>query len=379
MFKNCVAVLNISSTKLNLTVCERSVNGTFLLRANEEVDCYTYFDSEFYDVKAFSEAMELLFKKVVDNSAIYEISTLYVGVPCEFVKTLTKKCRLRFAKVKKVSKDDVLELYKHGLDEKDNEYTLSHRSASYFVVDNYKTHEPVGKSATLLSARIYYALISNYFISVVGGVLKNLKVKNVKYIAQDYAECTYLFNVSERDQTKLLINVSKTTSSLSIVYGNGLLYSSAFPIGSANVIAELMQKYDADYEIASQLFSKLNLGLKNNALANYRVDDGRYGDYAFPRNEVNQIAKDALDLIAENCDIALSKCKLKLPSDIEIVFTGDGICHVKGAVEYISSRIGAYPTVVAPIIPHYNKPMHTAWLSIMDTALAVSKNKTFFA
>ena len=67
MFRNCVAVLNISSTKLTLTVCERSVNGTFMLRANEEVECYTFFEGEFYDVKSFEEGVATLYKKLIDN------------------------------------------------------------------------------------------------------------------------------------------------------------------------------------------------------------------------------------------------------------------------------------------------------------------------
>ncbi|MBR6737629.1 MAG: hypothetical protein IKL82_04610 [Clostridia bacterium] len=379
MLKDCVAIFYISSTKLTLSVCERSVNGSFSFRANEECEAYTFFDGEFYDVKAFEESVCALHKRLIVNSSVSEINTVYVGVPGEFTKTLTKKCRIRFGTVKKISKDDVLALYKNGLDEEDNEYTLSHRTASYFVVDNYKTHEPIGKKATSLSARIYYSLISNYFTSVVSGVFNKIGVKNVKYISQDYAEGTYLFPLQERDQTKLLINVSKTTTSLSIVYGNGLLFSSAFSVGSANVIAEYMEKYECDYEVAELLFNKLNLGLKDRGGALYLVSDRRYGDYTFPRNEVNEKAKEVLDLIAENCDNAISKCKLKIPSDIEIAFTGDGICHVKGATQYISMRLGVFPVVVSPSVPHYNKPSHTSWLSLIDTAISASKNKTFFA
>ena len=102
MLKNCVAVLNIGSTKLSLTVCERSVNGTFSLRANEEVECYTFFEGEFYDVKSFEDGLSSLYKKLIDNSAILELSTVYVGVPSEFTKTLTKKCRIRFGSIKKI-------------------------------------------------------------------------------------------------------------------------------------------------------------------------------------------------------------------------------------------------------------------------------------
>lgn len=377
MFKDCIATLNIDSASLSFAVTERNVNGAFSFRAFESVDYYSYFEGEFYDVKELEEKIVKLYKNLIDSSDISKISTVYVGVPGEFSKVVSKNYKITFGKVKTISKDDVIYLYDTGFDDSDTEYTLINRSAVYFVVDNYKTHEPIGKKAISLSARMSYGLVINHFIEVVGGILNRIGISNVKFILQDYASARYLFTLQERDMCKLLINIGYSTSSLSIVCGDGLLYNSSFALGGGMITAYLSDGLDCDYSVAELLKSKLNLGLIDRDDAVYVVSDDS-GDYSFSRNESNKIAKSVLDGIAEKCDKAVSACTLKVPSDIDVCFTGEGICSIKGAVEYIANTLGVFPTIVYPKVPHYNKPNYTSPLALIDTALDLCKDKIFF-
>lgn len=378
MFKNCVATLNISSSEISLTVGERSVNGAFSFRAVEKVKYYSYFDGEFEDIKELERKISKLFEDVVTNSAISKISTVYVNVPGEFSKTISKNYKITFAKPKKINVSDVKYLYENGYMEEDPEFKLINRSAIYFVLDNYKTHDPIGKVASSLSARIFYGLVINHYVEVIGGILTKLGVVNVKYILQPYADASYLFTQAERDDCKLLINVGYSTTTLSIICGNGLLYSKSFALGGGMITAYLSEGLGCEFIVAEAVKNKLNLGLKDKETATYVVFDNEFGEFSFSRNECNKIAKDVLDKISENCDKAVSGCTLKVPSDIDIAFTGEGICSVKGAVEYISTRLGIFPKTVAPNLPHYNKPNHTERLSLLSTALNLVKDKLFF-
>ena len=378
MYNNCVAILNIGSSELALTVGERSVNGAFSFRAVQKVKYYSYFDGDFDDVKELEKKISKLFTDLISSSSISKISTVYVGVPSEFSKTVSKNYKITFGKPKKINKDDVRYLFENGYVEDDAEYKLANRSAVYFVLDNYKTHDPIGRVATSLSARIYYGLIINHFTEVLGGILSRAGVTNVKYIIQDYADAMYLFTETERDACKLLINVGYSSSSLSIICGNGLLYSSAFALGGGMITAYLSDGLGCEYEIADLVKSKLNLGLKEKDGACYIVEDNQLGEFSFSRNECNKIAKDVLDKISEMCDKAVSGCTLKVPSDIDIAFTGEGICDVKGSVEYMSTRLGVFPKTVSPKVPHYNKPNYTSRLALLDTALKLINDKLFF-
>ncbi len=378
MFKNCVATLNISSSEISLTVGEKSVNGAFSFRAVEKVKYYPYFDGEFENVNELENVIIKLFEDITLTSAVSKISTIYVGVPGEFSKMVSKNFKITFAKPKKVTQSDVRYLFENGYSEEDPEYKLINRSAVYFVVDNYKTHEPIGKTASSLSARIFYGLAINHFIEVIGGILSRLEVSEVKYVLQPYADAMYLFTLSERDDCELLINVGYSTTTLSIICGNGLLYTSSFALGGGMITAYLSDGLGCDFSVAEAVKNKLNLGLKDKEGASYVVSDNEFGDYSFSRDECNKIAKEVLDSISENCDKAVSGCPLKIPSDIDIAFTGEGICDVKGAVEYISTRLGVFPKTVAPNLPHYNKPNHTERLALLSTALDLVKDKLFF-
>ncbi len=378
MFNDCVATLNIGSADLTLSVAERSVNGAFYFRAIETVKYYSYFDGEFYDIKELEKKIVKLFSDLIEKSDVSKITTLFVGVPGEFSKVLSKNYKITFGKVKKIHEQDVQYLYETAYQDYDSEYKLVNRSASYFIVDNYKTHEPIGKKATSLSARIFYGFVINHFVEVINSILQKVGVLNVLYVLQDYADARYLFSIDERDACKLLINVGYSTSSLSIICGDGLLHSKAFASGGGMISAYLSDGLNCEFGVAELLKSKLNLGLKDVDGAEYVISHKDFGDFTFSRNECNRIAKSVLEEISENCDKAVSLCTLKVPSDIDVAFTGEGVCSVRGAVEYISNRLGVFPNVVSPKVPHYNKPNFTSRLALIDTALDLSKNKLFF-
>ncbi|MBE5744466.1 MAG: hypothetical protein E7358_07165, partial [Clostridiales bacterium] len=298
MFNDCVATLNIGSADVTLTVAERSVNGAFFFRASETVKYYSYFDGEFYDIKRLEVEIIKLFNDLINNSDVSKISTVYVGVPGEFSKVISKNYKITFGKPKKITQADVCYLYDKAYQDDDTEYKIAHRSAVYYVLDNYKTHEPIGKKAISLSARVSYGLVINHFVEVVNSILKKAGVTDVKYILQDYADARYLFTLSERDACKLLINVGYSTSSLSIVCGDGLLHSKAFPLGGGMISAYLSEGLECDYEIAEILKDKLNLGLNDNPTAKYLVSHQEFGEFSFSRTESNSIAKSVLDGIA---------------------------------------------------------------------------------
>lgn len=378
MFNDCVATLNIGSADLTLSVAERSVNGAFFFRAIESVNYYPYFDGEFYDVKELELKISTLFNDLISKSDVSKISTVFVGVPGEFSKILTKNYKITYGKVRKIQEVDVRYLFDTAFQDDDTEYKLVNRSASYFVVDNYKTHEPIGKKASSLSARIFFGLVINHFVEVLTSILTKLGVLDVKFILQDYADVMYLFSTEERDDCKLLINVGYSSSTLSIACGDGLLHSKSFPLGGGMISAYLSDGLGCEFKVAEALKNKLNLGLKDRESATYIVANPEFGEFAFSRNESNKIAKSVLDDIGENCDKAVSSCTLKVPSDIEVAFTGEGICSVRGAVEYMAARLGVFPTVKTPKVPHYDKPNFTSRLALIDTALDLAKNKLFF-
>lgn len=378
MLKDCVAVLEIGTSKISLIIGEKSVNGSFSFKSNEVEDYYAFFDKEFTDITVLESKIKGLFERAINNSELSAITKIFVGVPGEFCKTVSKNFKITFNKVKTITNKELQTLYELGYDVIDCEHTLIHRSAVYYVVDNIKTHKPLGKKGLSLGGRLSYSLVNNNFKEVLSNILTKCGVKTVKFISEDFAEAEYLFPQSQIDECKILVDVGNATTSVSISCGEGLLYSSSFPLGGGLITAYLSDKFMCEYDVAEVLKRKLNLGLRDNYTANYMVSDKTHGDFLFSRDRANQTAKELLDTIAENIDKAISSCPLNVPSDVETYFTGGGICMVRGAVEYISSRLGVLPKTVSPRLPRHNKPNYSAKLSILSIALNYCNNKIFF-
>ncbi len=378
MLKDCVAILNIGSSNINLIVGERGVNDTFIFRANLSRDYYPFSSGEFTDIKELENIIFNLINDVKKSSEISEINKIFVGIPGEFLRTVTKNYKITFNNVKKINEKVLKTLYDIAFEDIDCEYSLAHRSAVYYTVDNVKVDNPLGKKGSSLAGRLSFCLVDNSFKEVVTEILKKCKVKEVKFISEDYAESQYLFKDTEKNACKILIDVGSVTTSFSISVGGGLLFSGAIPLGGGMITAYLFDKFGCDYYIAEMLKRKLNLGLRSNLTAKYSILDADGEVYFFSRDEANDIARMVLDNIAEEFDKAFSKCPLKIPSDSDTYFTGGGISYNRGAVEYISTRIGVIPKIIKPSLPHYNKPEYSSRLALLDTALKTCDDKIFF-
>ena len=209
--------------------------------------------------------------------------------------------------------------------------------------------------------------------------MKGLGVKDIKYVSVDLAQNRYLFLDNNFDLCRILVDVGKVTTSVSISSGNGVLYNGTLCQGGSLISAYVSNNLDCDYFVAESLLQKINLGYRDNPDAKYVIYDRFTGEYDFSRNEVNDITKNVLDDLAEGIDKILGACTLKIPSDVEIYVTGNGICQIRGAVEYVTSRLNSYPNVIAPKIPNYNKPSQSDIISLFDTVLTYKNDKIFFA
>lgn len=379
MLKDCVAVVDIQTSHIDVAVGEKSVNGTFTFRARETVAYYTYFDGAFYDIKVLEEKLASLFAKITENSEISSIETVYVGVPGEFMKTLTKNYRITFNKPRRITDAEIKTLFDLAYDgENDPEFTLINRTAVYFVADELKTHSVKGVKCSALAARVSFNLVSNNYKEVLENIFSRIGVKTVKFLSVDLAEALYLFSEDERDACRILIDVGEVSCSLSVTAGDGLLYSAAFALGGGLIAAYLSEELKCDFDVSDELKRKLNLGLRPNTLSKYSVKSSSGEEYLYDRDTCNRIAFSVLDKIAESCDKAISACPLRLPSDVETAFTGGGVCFMRGAVEYLSTRLGVFPKIIAPEVPRYDKPDNSSLLSLLSVALDTSKNKLFY-
>lgn len=376
MIKECIAVLDIDSSNITFIIGERSVNGAFAFRYKERIDIDTFYENAFFDVGNLEKTIANCYQNLLKSQNLQAITKIYVSVPGEFTKSISKNYRTVYNKSKKITISDVIELFDLGYQEL-ADYTLINRSAVYYQVGSLKTHKPIGQKGESLQGRLSYVYVHNYFKEIIDNIFHKIGVNEVNYISSLFCKCNTLFTQAERDNTLILIDVGYTSTELAIASGNGLLYNDAFSFGGAMITAYLSSDLETPYEISEKLTEILNLGYIDNPSALYVISD-KDGDYTFSRDRVNAIGKEVLDSLAEKIIKSISSCPLKVPSDIVISFTGSGITNIRGALEYLSTRLSTYNKVVKPSIPHYNKPWCSGFVSLLDTALTLRKDKVFF-
>ncbi len=378
MFNDYVAVLDVGSNKITYSIGKNGVNGTFSFLARKTADYNAFYSKEFSDIHELEKVVAGLNNEIIAENGLSGINKIYVGVPNEFVKIQSKNYRISFTREKRITAGDLVTLFDLGYERVDSEHTLINRAAVYYAVDGNKTHDPIGLKGQSLAGRLCYISISDYYKEVFDRILKKAGIGDVNYVSSSYAESVYLFDGALKEECRILVDVGYTTTDVTVSAGDGVLFGGSIPLGGGIITAYLSDKLECDFFVAEDLKRKLNLGIINGAGRTYSVFmDG--GDKQFFDVDVaNDTAKTVLDEIADKIEKVISLCTLKIPSDVDVYFTGGGINLIRGAVEYTAGRLGVFPKTVAPELPHLKSGVYSSEISLLSLALRLKKDKVFF-
>lgn len=368
MHKNIAAVLDVGSSKLNLLVGERGLNKTFIIKSSAEANYSGFSQSAFFDPQDVVDAIVSVVGKA-EAGLRSKIDVLYVGVPGEFVTSYCKYFNISLLKKKKINAEDVAKLYDTAFSAKTQKYKLIARSAvNYVLSGGRKVSDPIGQTSDSLGGLLTFYLGDMSFLKIFEKTLKELGVKNVEYFPTALAEVLYLFDGYERDKGGILLDVGYLTSTLSYFSGNGILYQSSFSQGGGFITARLHKDFKLPFSVAEKLKRMVNISYNPYEDACYEVEDG-YKVYSESVSKVNTAVRDELYPLAEKISQCLEEGVIGHNSSTVVYLTGGGISYIRGAKEFLSTRLGANVQIVVPSLPIYDKPINSSVFSLMDVAL----------
>lgn len=372
MTKDAVAVLEIGTQKVTCIIGQRGVNGTFLIKSLAECEYEGFCDADFFDTASLSYAVKEVLTKTA-QTARTSINKLYVSVPGEFSSARTREHSLAFPRKRRIRKREIEDLHNSlGLADK-SEYEITDCSAIYYTLDdNRRVYNPEGISSYKLGGLLCYMFAKKSYTRLLTNVCKSAGVSNVEFISETLAESKYLVSREDRDTKRIIVDVGYLTTNVFIAFGNGVLYQKAFSYGGGYITADLMKNLDLDFEIAERLKRKVNLGYDIKSDGSYLlvINDE---DFALPMQKTNFTVRFCLDKLASYIDDALRACPFDLRINTPIALTGGGISYMRGAKEYMTTRLEMPVQVIAPQIPNMNKPDESACLSLLNEALERSK------
>ena len=375
MKNESVAILDVRSYEVVFFLGSKGVNDTFVFRGLHTEEYEGFSTEGFFDEESFRRAVVAAVTSVRQN---YEgvIGEIYVGVPAPFISLRTKGHTISFPSKRKISSQDVEALYESGLNELMAEGNCIRRSNMYFTLgDNRKyftANDLYGVPTTLLKGALCYYFIDDRFESVTSSVLKDLGFDAPKFLPSTLAQSLYLLPEKRREGYAFLLDIGFLTTSVSVVYGNGIVREKSFDCGLGTILVSLMRELDIEYAIAEEILSSANVS--GGSVPKDLVWTSERGEISFPVWKINEIIKCGLDVLCEDVEeffTAYYREKANVSLAVNpISVTGEGINGLAGAAEHISKRLNRLTEVVYPDLPYYDKPAYSSRMALLSMALS---------
>jgi cell division ATPase FtsA len=145
----------------------------------------------------------------------------------------------------------------------------------------------------MIKGALCYYFVTDPFYDLVMKLLQDMGFQKVKFIPSTLAQSYYLLPEKKREGYAFLLDIGFMTSSISVVYGNGIVHEESFDCGVGSILAQLISVLNIDYPVAEELLANANIsgGSVPKDMAYYSEIDEK----SFPVQKVNDIIKFALD------------------------------------------------------------------------------------
>ena len=223
-------------------------------------------------------------------------------------------------------------------------------------------------TSTRLGGYISYVLAENNFLDFLADTIEDIGIRKIYFVSSCLAEVLYLFDPPVRDRYVLLVDCGYITTSVMLGRGDGLLFLNSFSLGGGYVTADLSQCLKLSFGAAESLKRKIDLSWNPKQTDTYEV---QVNDYINPisAQTANGIAEDRIAMIGEYIEKCLQRCEFDFPEYIPVYLTGGGLNFTKGAREVLSKKLGRKVELVAPTLPHTNRPDYSTEIGVLDLAL----------
>ncbi len=376
-----VAILDIRSGEITFALGTKGVNGTFVFKDSHTEGYEGFLTEGFLDEGSFRRAVVKSINAVRQNYG-GKLDGIYVGVPATFLAVATKGHTISFPAKRKITAQDVDALYESGLSELMHGGRCIHRSAMYFSLgDNrkYFTESSLyGATSTLLKGALSYYFVGEAFFNGLTSILQAEGFTEIKMYPSTLAQSSYLLTEQEREGYAFLLDVGFLTTSVSVVYGNGIVHEESFNCGVGTIHVALMQELGIDYTTAEEILKDANIS--GGHVSKEVVWSAENSNRQFSVQHINDIIKCNLDGMCERIDVFFSryyKDKTGGLTASPISVTGEGVSGIKGLAEHISRRLNRLTETVYPDLPYFDKPAFSSRISLLSVATSGEKKGGF--
>lgn len=363
------AVIDIGSGKICGFVASRIEGDDFNIVAGAEIKFGVFYGGKWIDEGEVASAVSSVIKQL-ESRANVKLDKIYVGVPGEFVSVVTKQADITYTAPKKIAQENINEVFESaGSFEAPKGFSPISRSSIYFILDDgKKVIDPIGEVAAKLSGLVSFIFVDDTFKTLVSKALGDCGVKEYDFVAQNLAQALYLLSPTVRDGYAILVDSGFVSTNVSVVLGDGILYSKSFSVGGGQMADDLSQVLKIDYNDAASLLGKAHLNLE---FADQDVFAA--GGQNVSASMTNEILRARVEDMAESIAACVKSCPHILPDNVPVYVTGGAFCYLKGACNTLSKCLGRAVYPAPAVSPQYDKQEYTSAYGVISIALSQSK------
>lgn len=360
------SILDVGSSKVVCMIVEAEESGAMIVRGVGSKE-YSGFRLGTLPVKR--ELYEAVRSAVLEaekaaNASVHEIT---VGVPSPFMHVESSmgsaKIMSRNGRILSSDVDNLIESSLTG--EAPEGYTLIHSTPVSYVADRTPVSgSPVGLPCGVLSADISHCYVDERYRRMMTSILDHMGITADSFVSSALASACFAVPENIRANSVFLVDCGGSTTDIALLSGNAIVSAASLPVGGRNFTGDLCFGLRLPESIAEDLKRRYVFSLD-------------YGDSCervrIPGEGVFDVEYSTIQLIIESraeelCDMIADKLD-SVKEDVPVWLTGSGLAAMRGAPEFVGSRLGRNVSVWMPKVSRVSSMSYASAFGLADFAL----------
>ena len=283
-----------------------------------------------------------------EHQADFRLRHVDVGIPGSFLRIVNEKAQVTTNG--RVTEQDIDHLVdKASQVESEEDMVMLEAVPSWFLLDDKNIYlDPVGAYSKRVRGAVSFTFANRLFLNDVTGMLRSLSLKLNSFIAEPLAEALYLIPQENRDDLAVLVDIGYSTTNVSVVYGDSVLYFDTIPLGGANITSDIAYAMKVDADTAEQLKRRYSFGLAANGSIPYMyIKDSSGKLRKYPYDVVKDVIDARVEQIIEFVMRIVNSSEIQLRKKLDIFLTGGGISFMRGVNSFCKSVAGRTPVPIS--------------------------------
>jgi len=301
-----------------------------------------------------------------ENKAKVQLRSVYVGVPGCFTRVVAVQ-GVKHMSTGLVTDEEIRSMGKKLTPRPESEWRLIDSRPLYFIDDREELYAgpPIGLRTSQLLACFSYVFANREFIKDIEEIFSQLHIRIERFVSEVEAQALHYIPREERDRCALLLDIGYQSSSLSVVFGDGIMAHAPFFLGGRNIVDALQKVLGTDGVLAENLKRSHVFGIGSGQ------DDQVYGKNAqgkmegFDANLVREIVDDSVDLLCRLVSKQIIKFSKYITKSTSIYLMGAGLA-MHGVEPYLGAKLNRKIIVPKNKAQRTLPPFYNSALALLD-------------